>query len=258
MKNSYRLMMALAIACTTPVVNAEDVLFIPRVTTGYMNYKLELPGPLPGIIPPIKYEENLPVIGLGLTSFINNFYIDIYGQISANGSDTSNIPIVNFEEIYEGRRKDFSLAFGSAITDNLSFYVGYKYGELDTSGNKGGDARFKETGYFLGASYGWNIGNDGILTINLAIADLDGDIFLSPPSGFPLEQKIYDQTSNTQGLSYGISYKSVINKKWSYSVALDGYQYTFDDIVDKQSGAVSGEAKEDMFTARVSVSYLFD
>ncbi|HOW76092.1 MAG TPA: hypothetical protein P5102_13095 [Candidatus Competibacteraceae bacterium] len=252
MKNSNRFMIALAIACTSPVVNAEDLVFSPRLTTGYMNYQLKQPAF--DIFPAASFEANAPVIGVGTTLYWNRLYLDVYGQISAEASDTSSIPILGYEEEFTGDRRDFSLALGYSITDNLSFYAGYKYGKTDTSGSIGGQAKFKEDGYFLGASYGWVIQDKGVISLNIAVANLDGDLgYLTPAIGFAS-----NQTSETQGLSYGISWKSTFDKNWGYTIALDGYQYKFKDLVDERLGAVPGEISEDMLTARVSISYLFD
>lgn len=178
MKNSYHSMMALAIACTSPVVNAEDLLFSPRLTTGYMDYKLEVPSPLPGIVPSQKFKFNAALIGAGATLSWNRLYLDAYGQISSNSSDDLNLPIVNYNEKFDGDVTDYSLAAGVAITDNFSIYVGYKYNKLDASGSRGSISSFKADGYFLGASYGWVIQDSGVLALNLAIADLDGNTYL--------------------------------------------------------------------------------
>jgi hypothetical protein len=254
MKNSYRSMMALAIACASPVVNAEDLVFSPRLTTGYMDYKLEVPSPLPGIVPSQQFKFNAALIGAGATLSWNRLYLDAYGQISANASDDLNLPIVNYNEKFDGDVTDYSLAAGVAITDNFSIYVGYKYNKLDASGNRGSVSSFKADGYFLGASYGWVIQDSGVLALNLAIADLDGNTYFKVPN-LPID---LDATSDAQGLSYGISWRSTINKNWGYSIALDGYQYNFTDIVDKRVGAQPGEINQDIFTLRVSISYLFD
>jgi hypothetical protein len=83
---------------------------------------------------------------------------------------------------------------------------------------------------------------------------LDGNTYFKVPN-LPID---LDATSDAQGLSYGISWRSTINKNWGYSIALDGYQYNFTDIVDKRVGAQPGEINQDIFTLRVSISYLFD
>jgi len=254
MRNSYRFIMALAIACASPVVNAEDLVFSPRLTTGYMDYKLEVPILIPGVFASQTFKVNTALIGAGATLSWNRLYLDAYGQISAKASDDLNLPIVNYNEKLDGDVTDYSLAAGVAITDNFSIYVGYKYNKLDASGNRGAVSNFKADGYFLGASYGWVIQDSGVLALNLAVADLDGDI----RSQVPVLSIDFDQTSNAQGLSYGVSWRSNINKNWGYSVALDGYQYDFKDIVDKRLGALPGEVNQDIFTLRVSASYLFD
>jgi hypothetical protein len=260
MKNLYRSIITLAIVSVSPFAIAEDLAFTPRLTTGYMNYKLEIPSAIPAIFPPQKVKEEVPIIGAGATLSWNRLYLDAYGQISANASDDLILPILNYNKEFDGDVKDYSLTAGVAITDNLSIYVGYKYNKLDSTGNRGSVSSFQADGYFLGASYGWVIQDSGVLALNLAFADLDGTIRFQVPElligGLPID---VDETSNAQGLSYGVSWKSNINKNWGYSIAFDANQYNFKDIVDKRSGAVPGEEiNQDIFTVRVSVSYLFD
>jgi hypothetical protein len=259
MKYLYRSIITLAIAGVSSFAIADELSFTPRLTTGYGNYSLETPSPLPGLVPSQKFKFNGALIGAGGTLSWNRLYLDAYGQISPNVSDDLNFSALNYSEKFDGDVKEYSVAAGVAVTDNFSIYVGYKYNKLDTSGNRGSKSTFKADGYFLGASYGWLIRDLGILALNFAVADLDGDIHFQAPSlsveGVP--QIDFDQTSNAQGLSYGVSWRSSINKNWGYSVAFDGYQYKFDDIVDKRLGAVPGEIKQDIFTLRVSISYLF-
>ena len=254
MKNLHCSIITLAIIGVSPFAIAEDLSFIPRLTTGYMDYKLETPSPLPGIVPSQKFEFSSVLIGAGATLSWNHLYLDAYGQIAPNASDDLSLPVLNYNENFDGDVKDYSLAAGVAITDNFSIYVGYKYNKLDVSGNRGANASFKADGYFLGASYGWVIQESGILALNLAIADLDGEINDQIP-GLSFGT---NSTSNAQGLSYGVSWRSTINKNWGYLIALDGYQYTFKDLIDKKLGAQPGEINQDIFTVRVSVSYLFD
>jgi hypothetical protein len=246
--------MALVIVITSPVVNAEDLVFSPRLTTGYMNYELETPSPLPGIVPSQQFKFGVALIGAGATLLWNHLYLDVYGQITSNSSDNLNLPILNYNEKFDGDVNDYSLAAGVVVTDNLSIYMGYKYNKLDASGDKGSESSFKAEGYFLGASYGWIIKDSGVLALNLAIADLDGSTYFKVPN-LPIN---LDTTSDAQGLSYGVSWKSAINEDWGYSIALDGYRYNFKDIIDKRLGAQPGEVKQDIFTLRVSISYLFE
>lgn len=242
MKNLYRSITTLAMVCASPFSIAEDLAFTPRLTTGYMDYKLETPSPLPGIVPSQQFKISAALIGAGGTLSWNRLYLDAYGQISSNASDDLNLPTLNYNEKFDGNVTYYSLAAGIAITDNFSIYVGYLYNNLDSSGNRGAESSFTADGYFLGASYGWVIQDLGVLTLNLAVADLDGSNRFKVP-GLLID---YDSTSDAQGLSYGISWRSTINKNWGYSIALDGYQYNFTDIVDKRLGAVPGEINQDI------------
>lgn len=257
MKNFHRLTVAFIAISVSPLSIAEDVSFTPRLTTGYMDYKLETPSVM-DVFPSQKYNASAAVVGVGSTLSWNRLYLDVYGQVSAKSSDDLNLPAFNYNEKLDGDVKDFSLAAGVAITDNLSVYIGYKYNKLDASGNRGTESTFKADGYFVGASYGWSIQDLGTLAFNLAIADLDGETHNKMPSltvpGFTID---FNEKSNAQGLSYGISWNSAIDEHWGYSVALDGHQYKFKDLVDKQIGAHPGEIQQDIFTVRISVSYLF-
>ena len=255
MKNLHRLILAHAIVCVSPCAIAEDLSFLPRLTIGYMNYSLEIPSLFPGVVPTSKFEANTAVIGAGATLSWNRLYLDAYGQTSGKMSDSLSVPILNYNEEYDGYLTDFLLAAGVNITDNFSIYMGYKYDKLDLSGNIGFNSNFQEDGYFLGASYGWVIQGSGVLALNLAVADLDGNLRFQTPA----LNADFDGTCNARGLSYGISWKSAIIDNWGYSVALNGYQYKFKDIVDKRFDiTIPGEILEDMFTVRVSISYLFD
>lgn len=255
MKSLYSCLMALTAVFTSLLANAaENVVFSPRLTTGYINYKLETP-PILGVAPPQKFKANAALIGVGATVSWNRFYLDLYGQVSDNASDEISLPAFNYEDKFDGNITDYSFAVGAAITDNFSIYTGYKYNKLDSSSNNGSKSIFKVDGYFIGASYGWIIQESSVLTVNLAVADLDGNSYFQVPAVLPLN---FDVISDAQGLSYGVSWKSNINKNWGYSVAFDGNQYRFKDNVDKRLGAYPGDIKQDIFTVKISVSYLFD
>ncbi|CDH44796.1 hypothetical protein BN874_1890010 [Candidatus Contendobacter odensis Run_B_J11] len=59
------------------------------------------------------------LIGAGTTLSWNHLYLDAYGQIAPNASDDFSVPVLNYNENFDGDLKDYSLAAGVAITDNL-------------------------------------------------------------------------------------------------------------------------------------------
>ena len=196
----------------------------------------------------------------------NGYYFDVSYQDSFDEEDSFTLedPLIPggvFTETFEGDRRDYALTFGKKILENRGgIYAGYKVGKSQASGNQGETLSFEERGFFIGANYGWPIAGKGFLSLNLAFADLDGDLkedvtnpaFASLP--IPLSM---DASSDAQGLSYGVSWSSRLSQKLSYSLALDAKKYTFDNVTDKNPAVIpSNEFEEEFFGATFSLFYL--
>lgn len=269
----------LLVTILSNTLSADELKLIPRVSLALVSYDFTQsarPNALAptGInnneFPEVKFDVTFKMLGIGGTIIKNGYYFDVSYQKSLNEEDSFTLedpalPGGRFKETFKGDREDFAFTFGKKLFENrLGIYAGYKAGTSEASGNQGQELSFKEKGFFIGTNYGWPIANKGVLSVNLAFADLDGDLkedttnsaFASPAVlAVPLD---IDASSDAQGLSYGLSWTSLLTKTLSYSLALDAKKYTFDNMKDKKPNAITPmEIEEEFIGATLSLFYLF-
>ncbi len=257
---------------------ASEMSFTPRASISFASYDFsqsERPNALaPTTInnndfPEVKFDVTFKILGVGGTFFKDGYYLDLLFQKSLDEEDSFTLedpllPGGSFSETFEGDREDSSITFGKKVLDNRAgIYLGYKAGKSQASGNQGQDLSFKEKGFFIGSNYSWPVRDKGVLSINVAFADLDGDLkedvsnpaFASPAVlAAPLD---IDATSNAKGLSYGISWSARINESLSYSIGIDSKSYTFEDVKDKNPDTItSDEFKEDFLSTTFSLYFI--
>ena len=254
--------------------NASEVTFTPRASLSVSDYKFTQtarPGALAptGIngndFPEITFEVTFKILGIGGTFFKDGYYLDLSIQQSADEEDSFTLddPLLSqpFVETFKGDRQDSAITFGKKILNNQGgIYFGYKTGKSEASGNQGQHLSFEEKGLFIGANYSWPIAA-GRLSVNVALADLDGDLmetvtnaqFTSLP--IPLD---INATSDAQGLSYGLSWSSRLTKSLSYSISIDAKKYTFDNVKDSNPATItSDEFEENLTSAMFSIYFQF-
>ncbi len=240
---------------------AGEIRFIPRAWAGLLDYsfkqaprKAALPDG--SDFPEVEFDETLFVAGIGLTSAYERFYLDLSYQDSAEGEDSFSG--ASYYEKFKGDRRDFSATAGMRILENRgNVYMGYKNGKTSGNGEAGTQLTFEESGFFIGASYGWLIENKGLLAINAAYAYLDGHLKEVPGPRYPAGLYM-DADSKANGLSYGISWNSKLSEKMGYSIALDANQYNFENLKDSSATKPLPEnVKESMYTGKISISYRF-
>jgi hypothetical protein len=258
---------------------ADELKFIPRASLGVVSYDFTQsarPNALAptGInnneFPEVNFAVTFKMLGVGGTFLKNGYYFDVSYQKSLEEEDSFTLedpalPGGVFTETFKGDREDYSVTFGKKLLENrLGLYAGYKAGTSQATGDQGQVLSFEEDGLFIGVNYGWQIGDKGVLSVNLAYADLEGDLkedvnnpaFASPEVlAVPLDT---DASSDAQGLSYGLSWSSRLTQKLSYSVALDAKKYTFDKVEDVNPNTIpSDEFEEEFIGVTFSVFYLF-
>ena len=258
---------------------ADDMKFVPRASLAMVAYDFTQ-SPRPNALAPtginnnefpeVNFNVTFKMLGVGGTFLMNGYYFDVSYQKSLEEEDTFTLedpalPGGVFMETFKGDREDYAITFGKKFLDNsLGLYGGYKAGTSQATGNQGQVLSFEEDGFFVGANYGWRIGDKGVLSINLAYADLDGDLkedvnnpaFASPAVlAVPLDT---DATSDAQGLSYGLSWSSRLSDNVGYSIALDAKKYTFDNVQDVDPSTIpSDEFEEEFVGVTASLFYLF-
>ena len=176
-------------------LQADEISFIPRTWVGvsdYSFYQSPRKGAMPdgSDFPKVKFDATLLIAGFGLTSVYDRFFLDLSYQDSSE--ETDSFTGANYFEKFEGDRRDYSTTLGMKILDYRgAIYIGYKNGKTSGRGEAGTQLTFEESGFFIGGSYGWVIANKGFLVINLAYADLDGNLKEVPgpryPSGLSLD-----------------------------------------------------------------------
>ena len=256
-----------AMALWTLSVNADEITFTPRASLSFASYEFTQsprPNALAGAgltindFPEVKFDVTFKILGIGGTFISGDYYLDLALSKSLEEEDSfsltdPNLPLPDntFKETFKGDRSDSSITLGRKfLNQRAALYLGYKTGESQADGNQGQSLSFEEEGFFIGANYAWIVAGKGAVSVNLAYADLDGDLVeeVTNPAfstvTVPLDT---DASSNAQGLSYGITWSARLNDSLSYSVGLDARKYTFEDVKDVNPTAIPSDEFEEKF-----------
>ena len=176
-----------------------------------------------------------------------------------------------------------AITLGYQLFDSLTLYAGYKHYEtsfdlnsqsifhmiddgsltgtpgfpivLTLLGNY--DIDYEAKGPFVGGTYGYIISDKGVLSLNLAVAFLDGDItqtggIVDPRTDIPDDLFDLNSSGDSIGLSYGIGWRSTLADRIGYFLSFKGYNYDFeaDDINQ-------ADFKETTYQFSLGLSYAF-
>jgi len=280
-----------------PLVEAQDFMVLPRVTTGIMHYeyKAGIEGQTLNIQNKVTLDEELPFLGVGATLVYDKWAVDAYYQITNaididdNGTFLSGNSKVFYTRNTELERQDFALTFGYSFARNWSLSFGYKYGdtsynwtdhERDENGGNVGKA-FKENNFvakgpFLGVGYNLPLWK-GVLAFNVAAALLDGEVTtsrnLQPGDSSELTLTNYERkeqvSANAMGITLGVNWIQPITERLSYSILLQGFKYDFEaskgvfrdslysDINHEILNLDAFDVEETLYSINLSLSYRF-
>jgi hypothetical protein len=258
---SVPFMSSLLIALFPITGHTVDLLFIPRIEAGVMDYEYKFGGS--GGALDYKVSSNMPMANVGLTTFLDSFFIDVYLQKAFSGSDKfrEDLPHDGVEGSYSVDsyfdREEYSLSLGYQLGKSWAVFAGYRNSNTSFSTLKTiesthpsdpdvtsfrrllEDNDFIQDGYYLGAAYARLIGAQSSISFNLALAFLDGkldslgrvsDSATSPDheseGGSPSTYRLRFDGS-TEGLNLGIAWKGRISSALSYGLSVNGYSYEF-------------------------------
>ncbi len=240
---------------------ADDLVVLPRVSAGLTSYELSIPkieiGSGPNqTLPSREFSASVFVYGVGITTVKNNYFVDVFIQRSTSDKTTGAIPEVGYIEEFDATRSDFSLSVGTSVWKMLKVFVGYKNGSTDAEGDLGSTTSFYETGYYIGTSYSWLVTDNGFLSVNAAIADLDGELVFRVPALADLDLKIL---SEAIGASAGIAWSTILTKSLGLRISVDANYYQFDTGVDTKLGKLPdhGDVIEKIIMGRMNLTYKF-
>ncbi len=241
-----------------------EVSFTPRATLAFSSYSFtqtERPGALPaningGTFPEVKFDVVFQILGIGGTFFMDDYYLDIAASKSADEEDSFEFAPMNFKETFKGDRTDTSITLGRKILDSRgAVYIGYKTGKSQADGDQGQSLSFEEKGFFIGGNYSWPVLKSSVITVNVAYAQLDGDLteevtnpgFISITQSNGLPPLDINASSDATGLSYSLGFASRLTDNLSYSVAYEIKSYTFDSVKDSDPTVITSEEFEETF-----------
>ena len=286
MKSSVFVVLSLfaVIELTLNPVSAAELSWRPRLEAGTLYYKFKdenaatVRRDVVVAQEGIDVETWMPIIGGGLTAFIDRFFIDGYAQYAFNGSDRFDQALsqtqvsatnqVNVTTDFTSNnadieRIDYALSVGYSVADETALYVGVKGARTDLDVNSAGqqfsngnfvgnltqklDLKFSYIGPFLGATQAWNV-DKGTFTANVGLAFL-WSTFEQTSGG----QKQPDIDGNTIGLNFGVSWIGLTPvNDLTYSLGIKGYNYSF-----KADEAGIGDTKETAVTLAAGLAYAF-
>ena len=127
------------------------------------------------------------------------------------------------------KREDYSLTAGYNLYKRINVFGGYSYGSNDylneSFSSPGTINSVKETdsGFFLGSNYTHDFDRYGAITATIAYALFDGEIKSNIPSS-----DIYNNTGDTDGFSFTITYSNKYDKESNYflSARIRNYEYS--------------------------------
>ena len=282
-------------AAPMTIMGAEDTtnfFFDPRIVAGMLYQKYE--EIYEGDSEDVKWKDNIPFVGLGMTFGYKSFSVDVYAQQSASGKDSSfnNKEIINKEVIMgyltddyntDMSREDYAINLSYSrnlfvnLDDRIIFSVGYKAGKTSISGPRRDivsiqdsgtqnvnrsheETQFETKGPTVGISYGFPI-RESVIGINIAYAWLKTD-FSSP-------ERMNVDTGATNGLTLGVFWTRPITNNLTFNFSVDAYNYTMDPVsakelfiddsgIPRETEIKLDSIEESVVSVKVSLGYVFD
>ena len=279
------------------VVKALDLTLEPRFQAGVIDYEFEVK-PMSGINQfgdrfadsGFKLASVMPFVSGGATLFADRLFFDFYLQKVFSGSDGSTYNFADETDFSsttlidsEFDREEYSVSVGYALGSQAALFVGYRTSKThftdtfttDSSDGPGFDSEkelgkrnvdFKQDGYFFGGAYAFGISEHSVVTLNAALAVLDGkydtrgsivDEEDALEDDFPDSSEIgFFSDGDTVGLNLGVTWKGQIDNNFSYTLGLSGYSYDFDADI-KASENPAPDLAESVLRYSAGLSYRF-
>ena len=175
-----------------------------------------------------EFDVDMLVLAVGLTAVYDRYYIALRREDSVDDALTNTtVPLTGGKSSIQ--REDTSLALGITMVDGLNVYVGYMAGETTIKNITGFRStqsprytqKYREDGFFVGASYSLPIQNLGTMSLSAGYAFMDGAYDDNDALKF-------DYDGNADGLSVGATWSAPLTTRIGYYLDLRYQIYEFD------------------------------
>lgn len=239
----------------------DDLRVVTGVSFGYSDFSFD---------EKLDHNISFPSVSVPIALTSGNW------QVSANLQSTlQDADISEEEDVGKASRDDYDFTVGYRATQHWTLFAGYKYGKTsiqftprdseDDDELMVTDESYKQSGPFIGVSYGWRFENAGSLNISVAYADLSATNNFSANTDDEDEEGESDEaiefdditgnvTGDTKGLSYSVSWTMPISSNLLFQTRLKLNDYQQD--IDYQ-GTRFNDIDETFTSLHVGVAYVF-
>lgn len=209
-----------------------------------------------------NFDPNYVTFDLGLTLAYRGFYlsgnydVSLKDFITLNNTPSGSGGVDN--TILTFSREDMTATFGYNIWKAMNVFIGYRQGQssvvvfsdLGAPPTRNSEISFQTKGPFIGASYGFAMGNKGILQLSAAYAFMSGE-----STSFILQS---DGTSESEtskgparGYSLGVGWSGTLEGTLVYTVAYKFSNYKFTEEPRPARDDLSSNEVHKVFTLGV-------
>ena len=229
--------------------------FSPRVEVGVVDYSIEFVGTIPGADGTVRDERNYfsidPIVfRVGGTIAYDRYFLDTYYQATTEDSAFQSFPSIRAVESWQAEKREASLTFGASVTDTGYLFLGYRDHQQSAKGANNSRYDLGHNGFFLGGSYGWPVGDAGILSINVGYALLDVE----------LNEKLFgavvpEAEGDGQGYKFGIVWSGQFSETVGYNFSFDSYRYKHE--LENERERLSVTILEEEVSLRLGLTHVF-
>ncbi len=215
--------------CLPLSVWADDWQWIPSVSLNYRDLSYSA-----GVT---DISAKLLSADVGMTLTRGRWYWDTSYETDVS-SDSDN-PGLDFS------RTDVSASIGYGLSDTISTFAGYKYGQTNIQAVDLPTASIKLTGkgFFLGAGAGFPVKQHGMLFFSAAYARL---------AAIYQDSSVTYADGNATGTSLSLGWRGRISARWNYEFVLVRHGYYYEDF-----SGLSLDINENILSLNAGLSYAF-
>lgn len=188
-----------------------------------------------------SFDPNYVTFDLGLTLAYRGFYlsgnydVSLKDFVTLNSTPSGSGGVDNL--ILTFSREDVTATFGYNVWKAMNVFIGYRQGQTsvialsDLTGTtlqpaRNSELTFQTKGPFIGVSYGFAMGNSGILQLSAAYASMSGEsTVFSLLSNGTSESEI--SKGPARGYSIGVGWSGTLEGTLVYTVAYKFSNYKF-------------------------------